>query len=61
MFLKKNLYPKRVLCGRTQGSDYSPHRSITNPDAGVGQILENVQAIETKTPLQHTVDFSKGY
>ena len=40
----------------------TPHiASITNPDAGVGQILENVQAIETKTPLQHTVDFSKGY
>ena len=45
-----------------KGSDYSPAiASITNPDAGVGQILENVQAIETKTPLQHTVDFSKGY
>ena len=40
----------------------TPHiASITNPEAGVGQILENAIAVQKGEALQHTVDFSKGY
>ena len=39
----------------------TPHiASITNPDAGVGQILENVQAIETKTLFNTRLIFRKA-
>lgn len=40
----------------------TPHiASITNPHAGVGQILDNTKAFLANRPLQHTVDFEKGY
>jgi len=40
----------------------TPHiASITNPEAGVGQILDNATAVQKGEALQHTVNSKKGY
>ena len=40
----------------------TPHiASITNPEAGVEQILKNWVRILSRKPLQHQVDLDKGY
>ena len=40
----------------------TPHiASITNPEAGVAQILNNAAAVSNKTDLVHIVDPKKGY
>ena len=40
----------------------TPHiASITNPEAGVNQIIENVSAVAHNLPLQHVVNPQKGY
>ena len=40
----------------------TPHiASITNPEAGVAQIIKNAKALEKRTDLVHVVDPKKGY
>ena len=40
----------------------TPHiASITNPKAGVSQIVKNAIAVEKGTDLVHAVDPKKGY
>lgn len=40
----------------------TPHiASITNPEAGVKQILANWQRVHTGVPLEHQVNLQKGY
>ena len=39
----------------------TPHiASITNPEAGVGQILDNATAVQKGEALQHTVNSKEG-
>ena len=40
----------------------TPHiASITNPEAGVAQIINNAKAVNENTDLEHVVDSKKGY
>ena len=40
----------------------TPHiASITNPEAGVAQIINNAKAVNEDTELEHVVDSKKGY
>ena len=62
MFLKQNLYPKTIRLWTHPKVQITPHiASITNPEAGVDQIIKNATAVKKGTDLVHVVDPKKGY
>ncbi len=54
--------PKDSLLWSHPKVEITPHiASVTNPQAGATQMLENVERLLSQTPLEHLVNSTKGY
>ena len=54
--------PKDSLLWSHPKVEITPHiASVTNPQAGATQMLENVERLLRQTPLEHLVNSTKGY